>query len=294
MLSLKRSHAQSPGVVITGASTGIGAACALALDKLGYRVFAGLRDKADGEALTASTGPRLMPIGLDVTDAASIAAAVHTVKAMVGEQGLAGLVNNAGIAVAGPVEALPITEWRRQFEVNVFGLVAVTQAFLPLLRQGQGRIINIGSISGRAAMPFMAPYSASKHALAGLTDSLRLEVQPWGIRVALIEPGAIATPIWSKTRREVDGWDAGWSREIKALYEDTFTNAKEFASEVGAQAPPPGIVVDAVIHALRSRFPKTRYLVGRDTKVRAFLATILPDRLHDWLIAKVIRLKSRR
>jgi NAD(P)-dependent dehydrogenase (short-subunit alcohol dehydrogenase family) len=235
-----------------------------------------------------------MPIGLDVTDAASIAAAVHTVKAMVGEQGLAGLVNNAGIAVAGPVEALPITEWRRQFEVNVFGLVAVTQAFLPLLRQGQGRIINIGSISGRSAMPFMAPYSASKHALAGLTDSLRLEVQPWGIRVALIEPGAIATPIWGKTRREVDAWDAGWSQEIKALYEDMFANAKEFASEAGAQAPPPGIVVDAVIHALRSRFPRTRYLVGRDTKVRAFLATILPDRLHDWLISRVIKLKSRR
>jgi NAD(P)-dependent dehydrogenase (short-subunit alcohol dehydrogenase family) len=234
-----------------------------------------------------------MPVGLDVTDEASIAAAVHTVKAMVGEQGLAGLVNNAGIAVAGPIEALPLTEWRRQFEVNVFGLVAVTQAFLPLLRQGHGRVINIGSISGRSAMPFMAPYSASKHAVSGLTDSLRLELQPWGIRVALIEPGAIATPIWGKTRKEVDAWHAEWNQEIRALYGDVFTRVKEFAAEAGVQAPPPGIVVNAVVHALRSRFPRTRYLVGRETRIRAFLAAILPARLHDWLISKMINLHSR-
>ena len=294
MFSFKRSHTQSAGIVITGASTGIGAACALALDKLGYRVFAGLRDKADGETLTASAGPRLMAIGLDVTDAASIAAAAHTVRAMVGEHGLAGLVNNAGIAVAGPVELLPVTEWRRQFEVNVFGLVAVTQAFLPLLRRGQGRIINIGSISGRSAMPFMAPYSASKHALAGLTDSLRLEVSPWGIHVALIEPGAIATPIWSKTRKDVDSWDRSWTQEMNALYGATCARAKDFAIQAGVQAPPPGVVVDAVIHALQSRFPKTHYLVGRDAKIRAALATILPDRLHDWLISRVIGLNSPR
>lgn len=294
MISVKRARTPSTGIVITGASTGIGAACALALDKLGYRVFAGLRDKADGEALTASASPRLMPIGLDVTDAASIAAAVHTVKAMVGEQGIAGLVNNAGIAVAGPIEILPLTEWRRQFEVNVIGLVAVTQAFLPLLRQGHGRVVNMGSMSGRAAMPFMAPYSASKHALSGLTDSLRLELRPWDIRVALIEPGAIATSIWGKTRREVDAWDRGWSREMTDLYGAVFTRVKDFASRAGAQAPPPGIVVDAVVHALGSRFPKTRYVVGRDTKIRAALAVILPDRLHDWLISKVLGLQPPR
>jgi NAD(P)-dependent dehydrogenase (short-subunit alcohol dehydrogenase family) len=293
MFRLGRSHTTSTAVVITGASTGIGAACALALDKLGYRVFAGIRDQADGARLTASASPRLMPIGLDVTDVASIAAAVHTVKAMVGEQGLAGLVNNAGIAVAGPVEALPLSEWRRQFEVNIFGLVAVTQAFLPFLRQGYGRIINMGSMSGRAAMPYMAPYSASKHALAGLTTSLRIELQPWGIHVALIEPGAIATPIWGKTKKEVDAWESGWSREMKALYGSAFSKVKEGASKIGAQAPPPGVVVDAVIHALRSRVPKTRYLVGRDTKIRALLVTLLPDRLHDWLICKVIGLRSQ-
>lgn len=140
----------SDSVVITGASTGIGAACALALDKLGYRVFAGIRNPADGERLQQQAGPRLMPIRLDVTDPASISAASHTVAAMVGERGLAGLVNNAGIGVAGPIELLPLTDWRRQFEVNVFGLIAVTQTFLPLIRTGRGRVINMGSIAASA------------------------------------------------------------------------------------------------------------------------------------------------
>lgn len=243
--------------------------------------------------LTASASPRLMPVRLDVTDPASIAAAVHTVKAMVGEQGLGGLVNNAGIAVAGPIEALPVAEWRRQFEVNIFGLIAVTQAFLPLLRQGHGRVINMGSMSGRAAVPYMAPYSASKHALAGLTTSLRIELRPWGIHVALVEPGAIATPIWGKARKEVDAWDSGWSREMKVLYGTSFNKVKEAAIKIGAQAPSPGIVADAVIHALRSRSPKTRYLVGRDARLRAILVTLLPDRLHDWLLRKAIGLRSQ-
>jgi NAD(P)-dependent dehydrogenase (short-subunit alcohol dehydrogenase family) len=201
MLNWFSQSPQSDSVVITGASTGIGAACALALDKLGYRVFAGVRHPADGERLQQQAGPRLMPIRLDVTDAASISAASHTVAAMVGERGLAGLVNNAGIGVAGPIELLPLADWRRQFEVNVFGLIAVTQTFLPLIRTGRGRIINMGSIAGRASMPFMAPYAASKHALEAITDALRLELQPWGIRVALIAPGAIATPIWKNSER---------------------------------------------------------------------------------------------
>ncbi len=294
MLVFLRPVPSSQSVVITGASTGIGAACALALDKLGYRVFAGVRNPADGATLAASASPRLMPIGLDVTDTASIAAAIHTVKAMGGEEGLAGLVNNAGIGVLGPVEALPLAEWRRQFDVNVFGLIAVTQAFLPLLRQARGRIINMGSISGRATMPFMAPYSASKYALEGLTDSLRVELQPWGIYVTLIEPGAIATPIWGKTRKAVDAWDAAWNPELKTMYQEAFTRVKERATQAGKRAPAPGIVVRAVVDALTSRFPKTRYLVGRDAKVRALLATVLPDRLQDWLLTKIIKLPPRR
>ncbi len=294
MLNLFSQTPRSDGVVITGASTGIGAACALALDKLGYRVFAGVRNPADGETLQRQAGPRLMPIRLDVTDQASIAAASHTVMAMMGDRGLAGLVNNAGIGVAGPIELLPLADWRRQFEVNVFGLIAATQTFLPLIRQGRGRIINMGSIAGRASMPFMGPYAASKHALVAVTDALRIELQPWGIRVALIEPGAIATPIWVKTRKEVDQWDASWSHDLKAMYQEGFTRVKEAATAAGEQAQPAGAVADAVTHALRSRWPKSRYLLGSDAAIRAYLALILPGRLNDWLITKIVGLPPRR
>ncbi len=284
----------SDSVVVTGASTGIGAACALALDQLGYRVFAGIRNPADGERLQQQAGPRLMPIRLDVTDSASISAASHTVAAMVGDRGLAGLVNNAGIGVAGPIELLPLTDWRRQFEVNVFGLIAVTQTFLPLIRTGRGRIINMGSIAGRASMPFMAPYAASKHALEAITDALRLELQPWCIRVALITPGAIATPIWSKTRKEVDTWDAAWSQDLKNMYKEGFTRIKDAATAAGEQAQPAGTVTTAVAHALRSRWPKTRYLIGSDAAIRAYLALLLPDRLNDWIITRIVKLPTGR
>lgn len=284
----------SDSVVITGASSGIGAACALALDTLGYRVFAGVRNPVDGERLQRQAGPRLMPIRLDVTDSASIAAASHTVAAMVGDRGLAGLVNNAGIGVAGPIELLPLADWRRQFEVNVFGLIAVTQTFLPLVRKGHGRIINMGSIAGRASMPFMAPYAASKHALEAITDALRLELQPWGIRVALITPGAIATPIWRKTRKEVDTWDATWSPDLKHMYQEGFTRIKEAATAAGEQAQPAKVVADAVAHALRSRWPNTRYLVGSDATIRSWLALLLPDRLNDWIITRIVKLPRRR
>jgi NAD(P)-dependent dehydrogenase (short-subunit alcohol dehydrogenase family) len=294
MLNVFSQLPRSDGIVITGASAGIGAACALALDTLGYRVFAGVRNPADGESLQRQAGPRLMPIRLDVTDPASLAAASHTVTAMMGDHGLAGLINNAGIGVAGPIEALPLAEWRRQFEVNVFGLIATTQTFLPLIRKGRGRIINMGSIAGRASMPFMAPYAASKHALVAVTDALRIELQPWGIRVALIEPGAIATPIWGKTRKEADRWDASWSQDLKAMYREGFTRVKEAATAAGEQAQPAKVVADAVAHALRSRWPKSRYLIGSDAAIRAYLALLLPARLNDWLITNIVKLPPRR
>jgi NAD(P)-dependent dehydrogenase (short-subunit alcohol dehydrogenase family) len=192
----------SHAVVITGASTGIGAACALHLDRIGFRVFAGVRRRQDGERLRSVSSPDLIPLQLDVTDRNSLRDAQQRVAEEIGESRLVGLINNAGIAVASPLEAVPIEDLRRQLEVNVVGQVAVTQVFLPLLRAGQGRIINMGSIAGRATMPLMGPYSASKYALEAITDALRLELQPWGIHVAIIEPGAIATPIWEKSRRD--------------------------------------------------------------------------------------------
>src|SRR5436190_20383212 len=185
-------------VVITGASTGIGKTCALRLDRLGFQVFAGVRRTEDGETLKRQASQRLTPITIDVTDSGSIAAAASMVATAVGDAGLQGLVNNAGIAVACPLEFLPISLLSQQLEVNVTGQIDVTQVFLPLLRAGNGRIVNMGSISGRMAYPLLGPYCASKFALEALTASLRMELRPWHIPVSIIEPGAIATPIWSK------------------------------------------------------------------------------------------------
>ena len=281
--------------MITGASTGIGAACALTLDSLGYRVFAGIRNPADSETLQRQAGPRLMPIRLDVTDPASLAGASHTVTAMIGDHGLAGLINNAGIGVTGPIEALPLTDWRRRYEVNLFGLIATTQTFLPLIRKGRGRSSSTWGPSPAApACHSWPPMSASKHALVAVTDALRIELQPWGIRVALIDPGAIATPIWGKTRKEVDRWDASWSHDLKAMYQEGFTRVKEAATAAGEQAQPAKVVADAVAHALRSRWPKSRYLLGSDAAIRTYLALLLPARLNDWLITNIVKLPPRR
>ncbi|HSN04717.1 MAG TPA: SDR family oxidoreductase [Nitrospira sp.] len=277
-------------VVISGASTGIGAACALHLDRLGFTVFAGVRREADGELLKAEASPRLQPVLLDVTDSASIDRARQLIASLVREAGLAGLVNNAGIAVAGPLEAVPIQDLRRQFEVNVIGQVAVIQAFLPLLRKGRGRIVNMGSIAGRAAMPLMGPYSASKFALEALTDALRLEVQQWGIQVSIVEPGAIATPIWEKSGAKADELEATTSGELKDLYAGVVAGVRARVAEAAARAIPAEVVAQVVEHALTADRPKTRYLVGRDAKLRAIMVALLPDRLSDRLMTRILNL----
>ena len=277
-------------VVISGASTGIGAACALHLDRLGFTVFAGVRRETDGVVLNAKASPRLQPVLLDVTDAASIDQARQLVTGLVGEVGLAGLVNNAGIAVAGPLEAVPIPDLRRQFEVNVIGQVAVTQAFLPLLRKGRGRIVNMGSIAGRAALPLMGPYSASKFALEALTDALRLEVQQWGIQVSIVEPGAIATPIWEKSGAKADELEASTVGELKDLYAAVVAGVRGRVAEAAARAIPAEAVARAVEHALTADRPKTRYLVGRDATLRAIMVKLLPDRLSDRLMTRILNL----
>ncbi|KAF4516214.1 hypothetical protein B566_EDAN000454 [Ephemera danica] len=277
-------------IVITGASTGIGAACAWHLDRIGLTVFAGVRRIEDGEALKAQGSVRLQPLILDVTDAGSIEQARRIIVGQVGPGGVAGLVNNAGIAVVGPLEAVPIADLRRQFEVNVIGQVAVTQAFLPLLRQGRGRIVNMGSIAGRAAMPVMGPYSASKFALEALTDALRLEVQQWGIQVSIVEPGAIATPIWTKSGAKAEELETVTSEELKTLYAGVVAGVRARVAEAAARAIPPDAVSEAVAHALTASRPKTRYLVGRDAKLRALLIKLLPDRWSDRLMTRILNL----
>jgi NAD(P)-dependent dehydrogenase (short-subunit alcohol dehydrogenase family) len=277
-------------VLITGASTGIGEACAMRLDAMDFQVFAGVRKDSDGERLRAKGSPRLTPVRIDVTDGASIAAAHDIIAAAVGARGLAGVVNNAGIAVAGPLEFLPLDDLRHQLEVNVTGQLAVTQAFLALVRQGHGRIVNIGSVSGRLSTPFVGPYSASKFAMEALTDSLRIELRPWGIHVAIVEPGSIATPIWDKTDETADKIERDLPPEGRRLYGATIPVMRAFATDAAKRGIPPDRVAQAVAHALTAKRPKTRYLVGTDARIQALLARLVPDGIRDGLIERQLKL----
>ena len=280
-------------VVITGASTGIGEACALRLDRAGLRVFAGVRKEADGRRLKQEASDRLTPIMLDVTNEAQIEAAAKVVADAVGEAGLAGLVNNAGISVPGPLEFLPIEDLRWQLEVNVVGQIAVTQAFLALLRKGRGRIVNIGSIAGKFATPFLGPYTASKHAMEGLSDALRQELRPWGIHVALVEPGSIATPIWQKGQANANEIEQKLPEEARMLYGKAVDAMREAARKFEAAGIPPDRVAKSVEHALTSGRPRTRYVVGFDATVQRVLAAAVPDRMLDALTARQLGLPGK-
>jgi NAD(P)-dependent dehydrogenase (short-subunit alcohol dehydrogenase family) len=283
---LRYSLPRMKSVVITGASTGIGRATALHLDAKGWRVFAGVRKQSDADALRAQASERLTPLILDVTDPAQIAAAAEQVAAEVGEAGLGGLVNNAGIAVPGPLEALPVDDFRRQVEVNLTAQVAVTQAMLPAIRAAQGRIAFITSIGGRMAFPMFGAYHAAKFGLEAVGDVFRQELRPWGIEVAVIEPGSIATEIWDRGQQEADAFIAGASDEQERLYGQAVAAYREVARQTGERGIPPEKVAKAIEHALSARRPRTRYLVGLDAKAQARLKSILPTRLVDRLIAR--------
>ena len=203
--------------VVTGSSTGIGRASALALARDGFRVFAGVRKPEDGEALVAAAEGELEPLSLDVADGDAIAAAAERVREATGGR-LAGLVNNAGVVVPGPVEGVDLDELRRQLEINVVAQVAVTQAFLPQLRAAHGRVVFMSSIGGRMSLPYLSPYNASKHALEAIGDSLRQEVGPFGVDVAIVEPGAVATPFWDKGLAEAPKARAAMDPELLELY----------------------------------------------------------------------------
>src|SRR5215813_439446 len=276
--------------LVTGASSGIGRATALLLDRSGFQVFAGVRRSEHGEALRRQASERLTPILLDVTDPRSIEAAARAVTDLLGGRPLEGLVNNAGIDIAGPLETSSVADVRSQFEVNVIGLLSVTQAFLPLLRQSRGRIVNIGSVLGRLAIPFMGAYSASKFALEGLTDAFRIELLPWGIHVSLIEPGPVETPLWSKTHLL-----AGMSGERGdgKLYATANAAAHAAFTKFGQSGISPDRVATKVFEALTARNPKPRYLVGRDAKALSLLAALVPDRIRDRMLIKQFGLPQR-
>ena len=267
-------------VLVTGASSGIGEASALHLRRAGWRVLAGVRRDEDAERLRAAG---LEPLMLDVTNADHVAAAAETIA----DEPLHGLVNNAGIALAIPLEFIPLDELRRQLEINVIGQLAVTQALLPALRRGPGRVVNMGSIAGRSALPFMGPYAASKHAVEALSDTLRLELRPWGIHVIVIEPGSIATPIWTRSAAAADAIMARLPPEATALYGARVAAFRRLAAARGAKGAPVATVAAAVERALTAPRPRPRVLVGSDARVRASFE-ILPVRLRDRLVERVL------
>jgi NAD(P)-dependent dehydrogenase (short-subunit alcohol dehydrogenase family) len=278
-------------VLITGASTGIGAACALELDRLGWTVLAGIRDKASADRLGGQASPRLVPVRVDVTDPASIKAAAGAIGEEIGDVGLDGLVNNAGIVVPGPIEAIPLTEIRRQFEVNVLGQIAVTQAMLPLLRAAPGRVIMMGSVSGRVAAPYLGAYAGSKFALEAITDALRTELRQWKILVSILEPGSIETPIWDKVRSTTQRFSEDISPEMLDLYENDLEAMRTLREELTRKAMPVKRVVKAVVHALTARRPRTRYPVGAEAKAASALLPLVSDRLRDWIVRRATGLR---
>jgi len=285
----QHADVNSPAVVITGSSTGIGAACASDLDERGFRVFAGVRRQADADRLQRQGSERLSPLRIDVTDPQAIHSAVEQVAAQVGDMGLAGLLNNAGIVVGGPLELVTRDQFQRQLEVNVIGVLTVTQAFLPLLRLARGRIVNVGSISGKVVPPYMGAYAASKHALEALTDSLRLELRRWGISVSIVEPDTVATPIWNKLQTAAEELSPSSLSETYHLYEQDLLEMRRMAYTLGKTGMPVTRVVRAVRHALCAKRPKRRYPVGLRTHLAFWGKRHLPDRVLDWIVLRWLR-----
>jgi NAD(P)-dependent dehydrogenase (short-subunit alcohol dehydrogenase family) len=272
-----------PHVLVTGASSGIGRATALRLAASGYHVFAGVRKPADGAALAQAAAGEVTPVILDVTDAQQITSAVTSITGHVGDAGLAGLVNNAGIGVFGPLELIPVEQFRRQLEVNVTGQLAITQAALPLLRCGRGRIVMIGSIGARFTPPFVGPLAASKSTLATMTDALRQELAPWGIRVTLVEPGSIRSEAVDKLHSDARTVMNDTTEQGRALYENAFLHLVDFFAELHEKGSPPGTVAKTVEHALRVSRPRSCYLSGKNAHRMAAMARLLPAPAQDAL-----------
>ena len=267
--------------LVTGASSGIGRACATHLAGLGFHVLAGVRDVAD-----APDG--LEPLRLDVTSESDVAAAAERVGTELGV-----LVNNAGIAINGPVEVVPLDQWRRVVEVNLLGQVAVTRALLPAILRARGRLVNMSSIGGRVANPLFAPYSATKFALEAIGDSLRREVAAHGVRVVTIEPGGIATPIWDKGLEEGRRIAAGMSEDAARRYATLIPKVTAAAERLARDGLPPEAVAEVVGRAVTARRPRARYVVGRDAKAQAIAARLLPDAAMDALIRRALTSAGR-
>jgi NAD(P)-dependent dehydrogenase (short-subunit alcohol dehydrogenase family) len=271
--------------LVTGASTGIGRATALWLDARGWRVYAGVRREEDAASLAESGSDRLQPVLLDVTSAEQIEAVARRISAETKGAGLDGLVNNAGIAVPGPLETLPIEDFRRQLDVNLTAQVAVTKATLPSIRSARGRIVFNTSIGGLMAVQMFGAYHAAKFGLEAVGDVFRQELAPSGIRVSIIEPGSIATPLWEQGVGEADALLERATEEEKALYPKYIAKYQQLARSAALRGIPPEKVAATIEKALTAARPRTRYLVGVDARGQALMARFLPDRLVDRLVA---------
>ena len=269
-------------VLVTGASSGIGRASALALAAAGFRVRAGVRDEADAKSLEAEGAATLSPVMLDVTRSEDIE---RVTRELAGDGGLHGLVNNAGIYLGGPLELMEPGEIRATFEVNVVGLLLLTRACLPMLRESGGRIVNISSISGLVAMPGASVYAASKHAVEAATNSLRNELSPFGIRVVAVEPGAIDTPIWDKGRKRDERRKERGDEELRKLYRP-LTRLVEKLNEK-PRGIPPEEVAEVVVKAVADDDPDNHYLVGKDARSIALFGK-LPEGVRDWLVRRKV------
>ncbi|WP_067834076.1 SDR family oxidoreductase [Nocardia lijiangensis] len=269
----KRSEPRSATVLVTGASTGIGRATALLLAHEGFTVYAGVRKVPDGQAL----GETVTPIQFDITDPDRIAEVAERLGR------LDALVNNAGIGVTGPVEFVPLAEWRRQYEVNVFGQVAVTQAMLPMLRAAHGRLVTIGSVGSWITLPFGGPLCSSKHAIRSINDALRMELKPFGVRAVLIEPGSIHTEAVDKLEDEVEPRLASLGPEGRRLYGNDYRTMVSSGLDEERSGSSPDVVARAVLHALTARRPRSRYPVGKKSRLMGTLGRIVPQYTLDAL-----------
>jgi NAD(P)-dependent dehydrogenase (short-subunit alcohol dehydrogenase family) len=283
----------SHDALVTGASTGIGRAAVKVLTGRGWRIFAGVRKPTDADSLRQEFGDRVVPLLTDVTDAAAVRAAAVEIRAALGGRTLKGLVNNAGMAIGGPLALQPLDEIRRVFEVNLFGAVTVSQAIIPLrgadrsLTGEPGRIVNITSVGGKIAAPFLGDYAMSKHALEAFSEALRPELMIYGIEVIVIGPGAVATPIWDKAEQTDD---AAYASSDFAEPLKTF---KHLFIEGGRRGLPPERIGEAIYLALTMPKPKVRYAVVPDKFVNWTLPSVLPKRTLDGLMAKRFGLTRR-
>lgn len=284
------SGSEGSAILITGTSTGIGRACALLLDQRGYRVFAGVRRVEDAESLRKAASDRLVPVIFDITDTRQIADARKLIEKSMGPaNGLAALINNAGIMVPGSLECLPLDRLRWQLDVNLIGQIAVTQAFLPLIRQGSGRIINIGSANGHFALPFMGGYAASKFAMEAVTDTLRRELTPWRIPVSIIDPGTVETAIWDRAKAAADELYEALPATARQLYdEEGAVMMKLMMNKARGCADRPEALAALVLKVLEAKRPKARYRRAPGSSM-ARLGSHLPERFTDWVVAKVMR-----